>query len=172
MSTDEHQASERERPADQAESRRVYMREYQRALRQERKRLEVSFTVEDYERVRQAAGDHGMKVATFARAAMLAYLDDHFVLPDSERVADLELALRHLMTEVDRVARRVDTRGEGVPIDVAGLNQRLGALEDAASSALREPPRLLELIERQIRRDPHFADIIRGLLDALAVEDS
>lgn len=172
MSTYEHLTPEHEGSDDRSESRRAYMREYQRVLRQKRKRLEVSLTVDDYDRLRLTAEDHGMKVATFAKATMLAYLDERFVLPDPERVADLELAIRRLTTEVNRLSRRTDPPGEGGPLDVADLNERLQTLEDAVSLALRDPPPLLELVEFHAQRDPRFAALLRRRLGDLTEDES
>lgn len=167
MSTFEQPSLADSETADKEERRRSYMRHYQKELRQKRKRLELLLTPEDYQRLKQSAKEHRMKTATFAREAMLAYVDERFVLPDSELVAELELALRRITTDVNRIAR---SAVGGAALDVGRLNQRLAELEDVISSTLRDPPALMELIDLEVKRDSTLERRIRERLANLPKE--
>ena len=62
--------------------RRKYLTEYQRKLRQRKKRVDVLFDHNDYERIERAATRHNMKVGPFIRACTEAYLDRRYIVPE------------------------------------------------------------------------------------------
>ena len=115
------------------------MRQYQRVLRTKRKRLELSLELDDYARLKREANRHGMKVATFAREAVFAYLDSQFILPDPDHVQNLELALRQIQHDVHQITHRVGKEKGADHVNIADLSHLLNDLEERITQALRYP---------------------------------
>jgi len=145
--------------------RRQYRREYNRALYREKKAVRFFLTPEEQRKVDRAARYHHMKRATFAKAALMAYLDRVFVLPSDETVRSLELGIRRIAGSINQIARRVNTRRALEHSDVDEVNHFLTDLEGLISQAFRTPPDLLELVEQGMEKAPHLAGPLRYLLD-------
>lgn len=123
----------------QPSSRRAYMRQYQKELRTRRKRLELSLDPEDYDRLKQEAQRHDMKLATFTREAVFAYLDSQYILPNPEQVRELELALRQIGNDISQIAHYANSRESEQQIDLPAIGRLLAKLEEEISQALRHP---------------------------------
>ena len=121
-------------------SRRAYMRAYQKKLRQKRKRLELSLDPDDYVRLKKEADRHGMKLATFTREAVFAYLNQEFILPNPEQVRELELAFRQIGNNISQIAHHAKNHRDA-PIDLNTVGRLLAELEDEITQTLRHPER-------------------------------
>ena len=120
---------------------------------------------EERRKIDRAAKYHHMKRATFAKAALMAYLDRVFVLPSDETVRSLELGVRRIASNINQIARRVNTRRTVEHSDVAEVNRFLTDLEGLISQAFRAPPDVLSLVEQALEQAPHLAGPLRRLLD-------
>ncbi len=55
--------------------RREYHKHYQREFRRRKRRADIMFDPDEYERIKRAATRHNMKLAPFMRACIHAYLE-------------------------------------------------------------------------------------------------
>ena len=117
-----------------------YKREYQLAFRKEHTRLEITLTKAQHGRLSAEAARHGMKRSAFVREALFAYLDRRYLVPDPDVVRNLELGVRRIGTNVNQLARHVNTERVAKVADVEGANKLLVELEELISSAFRKPP--------------------------------
>ncbi len=145
--------------------RREYLKHYQRDLRRRMRRADILFDPSEYERIKRAAVDHNMKLAPFMRACINAYLNQHFIPPDADRVRHLEMAILRVGGNINQIAKRVNTNKVADQPDINAMNRHLAELEDAVSFALREPPDLLQLIAERIQKDPALSKRIQNLIE-------
>ncbi len=146
--------------------RREYFKKKQREFRKRRRRADVSFGLDQYARLEEAAARHHMAVALFIRTCIDAYLSRsaYFIVPNAEAVRQLELGLRKIGGHINQIARRVNKARVADHQDIEDLYDRLADLEDAITGALREPPNLLDVIARALKDSPELAGEIRALL--------
>ena len=124
---------------DTETKRREYLKRYQRELRRRMRRVELLFDQADYDRLQRAAQRHHMKMAPFIRASVLAYLNGVYIVPDEERVRQLELGLRRVGTNINQITARMHRAGFD-PSVITELHQHLAELEDELTRAFRDPP--------------------------------
>ena len=123
---------------DNEGGRREYMRDYQRKRRAGKKRVDLVYGLDEYLRLEREARAHGRKITPFIKACADAYLKKSYVVPDEERVHQLEVALRRIGSNVNQIAARAHRTG----LSTSEINKALALvyeLEDQVAEALRNP---------------------------------
>ena len=123
---------------DNEDGRRQYMREYMKKRRAGKKRVELTYSLDEYRRLERHARFHGHKVAPFIKACAEAYLEKSYVVPDEEKVQELRLALQRIGTNINQIARKANRSGLGSQ-DIEQALNLVYELQDQVGEALRNP---------------------------------
>ena len=126
--------------AAKKEHRRLYQKEYQSNRKIKIRRLGISLTPTEYRRLSRTANEHGLLVATFAKEAIMSYMDRRYVLPDNTTVLALELGIRRVGLNINQVVRHIHEKKTVEELDIDRINALLIELEDTISYAFRNPP--------------------------------
>jgi len=73
--------------------RKSYQRAYKRHQRSQRKEYQIQLSKEENKRICEEAKKHQSSPSKFIKNAILAYLHNEYVVPDNERIAQLEYLL-------------------------------------------------------------------------------
>ncbi len=120
------------------EKRSRYKKRYQQLYRIKHKRLELTLTPEEDERLKKAAAKHQSKTGTFAKDAIFAYLDTTYIVPNEADVRTLELGLRRIGTNINQLVYK--SHREGIHTDrLDKIYDQLKHLETLIEATLRHP---------------------------------
>ena len=123
---------------DTTEGRLRYQQAYHKDYQKRTKRVSPVLTLAEYAQLKREAKRHAMPVATFARACIFAYLDGTYVVPDEERLHQLEVALRRIGSNVNQIAARAHRVGLST-FEISNALALVYELEDQVAEALRRP---------------------------------
>lgn len=135
------------------------------------KRVEIVLSKSLWMKFSKAAKLHKMKLATFIKAAVLAYLDKTYLLPDEGLLHDLLISMRRIGNNINQISRKVNQQDE---VKLAMLNQMqvsLNDLEDRIEYALRSPKPLLQLTVCELRRSETFRVQVAHVLKEIAHQE-
>ena len=158
------EGSEEELKYAKAAYRKQYQKNYQDRYAHEKKRLKITLSSHEYDRLKEQAEAHGQKFAAFAREAMLAYLDQRFLVPDAQKVSDLEVALRKIGNNINQIAHHTNRIERLTYGNATQLRQNLEELEDTISQSMRQPPNILEAVAQAIQEKRSLVPQLEALL--------
>lgn len=120
--------------------RKQYQKVYQQQYTKKKQRKSLLFTKPEYRQLEEAAKQHQIKPATFAKRAIFAYLDKQYIVPNENQIHNLKMALKSIGTNINQIAYKTNSTGQLSAKDFESLFQLLHQLEDRMLSALKHPP--------------------------------
>ena len=120
--------------------RKQYQKVYQQQYTRNKQRKSLLFTKPEYTKLKEAANEHQMKPATFAKRAIFAYLNNMYIVPDEHQVHKIEIALKAIGTNINQITFKTNSTGQLAPHDFEELFQLLHRLEQKIVDALKHPP--------------------------------
>jgi hypothetical protein len=87
--------------------RKIYLLKYKQKQREKKPEFNVHFSNENGEfgRVESAAKKHNMPVTSFIRKAVLAYIENKYIVPNPLQVGKLEQVLSECLNEVQKIVK-------------------------------------------------------------------
>lgn len=148
--------------------RKSYQRAYKRHQRSQRKEYQIQLTKEENKHICEAAKKHQLSPSAFIKKATLAYLQQVYVVPDNERVAQLEYLLSIAYSSINQITGKTPQLSH----DYERLSQIIEQLEREVTQALRHPPSLEMLIVKTIKSNPNFRKILTHILNSTTSYDN
>jgi len=148
--------------------RKSYQRAYKRHQRSQRKEYHVQLSKEENKLICEAAKKHHLSPSKFIKKAALAYLQKEYIVPDNERIAQLEYLLSIAYSSVNQIAGKTPQLSH----DYERLSQIIEQLEREVTQALRYPPSLEMLIVKTVKNNPDFRKILAHILNSTAPYDN
>ena len=120
------------------EFQRKYIREYKRKERTSNSEFIVLLSKHNGElkSISEAAKEHKSSVSKFLKDSALAYLEKRFLVPDSEKVALLELTLSDCRNQIQKISKNTF-----LPISdrIQAIEKRIETMETAINELFRHP---------------------------------
>ncbi len=139
--------------------------ERQRELRKRYKRIELLVSPEENRLIEQAAKRHKRPKTRFAKDAVIAYLKGMYIVPDEQRLQDLELALKRIGTNVNQVAFVCNRNASVLERDVVELKYHLQPLESLIREAFARPVNLNDLVRAALKEHPRYREVLEQIID-------
>lgn len=123
------------------EYRKRYLSEYKRAQRTRRKEFVISLDVinGEFSKIRKASATHNRSIPEFIKLAVLAYLDQRFLVPNPYQVARLEQMLAQILNEVHVILENDGNFYGNNNITLGILENRIEQLENEINRIFRNP---------------------------------
>ncbi|MCB0515549.1 MAG: hypothetical protein KDD49_05745 [Bacteroidetes bacterium] len=148
-------------PAEQvAKLKQAYRKLYRKAYHEENKPETVTLylTKEEKQLLFKHAKKHHLKLATFAREAVLAYVQQQYVVPDKEQYHDLIAEINAIGHNINQVVRLMHLTGQPAQY-YDQLRIQFAELEAEVTEFTGSPPSLDEFL-RTALQDPDRKDFI------------
>jgi len=148
--------------------RKSYQRAYKRRQRSQRKEYQIQLSKEENKLVCESAKKHQLSPSKFIKKAALAYFQNEYLVPDNERIAQLEYLLSIAHSFINQMAE--NTRQ--LTRDYERLSRIIERLEREVTQALRYPPSLEMLIVETVKNNPNFRKILTHILNSTVSYDN
>lgn len=125
------------------DNRNEYMRGYMKNVyRKTSRRIESTFSEDQYRRILDEAERSGRKPSVFLREAALAYLDQRYLVPQDVESAlrTLTLQLRSAGNNLNQIARYANTQKEASQALLQAARKCLQDMEDRITRFIENPP--------------------------------
>lgn len=121
------------------EYEKIYIREYKRKERSSKSEFIVLLSKQkgELKTVSEAAKEHKVSISNFIKASALAYLQKTYLVPDTDKVAELELTLSACRNEIQKISKN-----PYFPIadKIQAIERRIEKMETAINDLFRHPP--------------------------------
>ena len=148
--------------------RKSYQRAYKRHQRSQRKEYQIQLSKEENKRICETAKKHQSSPSAFIKKAALSYLQNEYVVPDNERIAQLEYLLSMAYSSINQIAGKTPQLSH----DYEKLSRIIERLERKVTQALRYPQSLEMLIVQTVKNNPDFRKILTHILNSTASYDN
>ncbi len=145
-------------------NRKAYLKQKHIEYRQKWKRIVLRFSKAEFLEISDLADKYKMKRAPFLKICIFAYLNQSFVLPDSEQSLMIEMALNRISNRINELVRYVHKQDSVSLQDLENIKTQLYHIEVTVCQALRTPPNLKTWLEEQILRDSSFVIRLQEIL--------
>lgn len=156
------------------EYRALYQKEWQKNTAKTTKRIQVTFTLEEFKTIKEAAKQHGVPITPFIKKCAFAYLNQVFINPASDKKIQqkLRLGLLKIGTVTNQQAYLSNRRGWAVSAEIAEMLKQYRKLDELMSSAFEYPQNLNRLIEEAVFQHPDCKDsLLQSILNSKSNAD-
>lgn len=132
--------------------RKEYYLKYKHSQRSNNPEFTVNFSTDkgEYSKVASASKKHNLTITAFIRSAVLAYIDQRFVVPNSDQVATLEQILSQCLNEVQIIVKAKEKYHWEREQKFEAIEKRIEKLESEIDQVFRNPPLLTHDNQSQI----------------------
>lgn len=145
--------------------RKRYLYQYKKKQRTDNADISILLSKKngEYERVKGEAQRHGLCVSVFLKESALAYLNNSFVVPNREQIAELEQLLSRCLNEIQTIYR---SKGKWWDRDwkYEAVEKRIEKMEAEMNNFFRNPPLLENQIKEAIQRNPFIKEKLITLI--------
>ena len=127
-------------------AKRAYRKQYMLAFKQKqratRPEYTVNFTTHDGEhgRVKLAAQRHHLTMSAFIRLSVLSYINQRYMVPDTEQIARLEQILSECLNEIRTIVHAKERWSWQREQKMEEIEKRIIRLETRIDEVFRNPP--------------------------------
>jgi len=122
--------------------RKEYFLKYKRNQRATKPEFTVNFSNKkgEYGMVKRAAERHRMTMTAFIRSSVLAYLNQKFLVPNTDQIASLEQILSQCLNEIQKLVGERERYHWSREQKFEAIEQRIEKLENEINQIFRNPP--------------------------------
>ena len=128
---------------------------YRQKYLQNKRRKEVVFSEKEYSYLEAKALEYKRPVGEFIKLCVFSHLQERYLLHDEALFHALLMEIRRVGTNVNQIARQVNTTGKISLVDSLKLSKRLKDMEYLIKTTLTNPPNMLTELSNAIA-DPWF----------------
>ena len=127
-------------------AKKAYLKEYYLTYKRNQRNQKPEFTVNfsnekgEYHSVEHAARSHKMTITAFIRRAVLSYINQRFIVPNPEQVANLEQILSNCLNEIQSIVRVREKYHWEREQKFEAIEKRIERLEYNINQIFRNPP--------------------------------
>lgn len=121
--------------------RKGYLLRYKQNQRQEKPEFTVLLDRQtgEYGKIALAAKKHKMSVSAFLRRATLAYIEQKYLVPNTDTIAKLEQLLQECLNEVQRISRTKEKYQHERNSKYEAIEERIELLQEKIDELFRRP---------------------------------
>jgi len=129
-------------------AKKAYWKKYFLRYKQKQRGTKPEFTVNfskengEYERVTLAAKRHNVTVTSFIHSAVIAYIEQRYVVPDRLQIAKLEQLLSDCLNEIKAIIKPKERFFWEREQKLNAIEKRIEKLEAQVNEVFRNPPLL------------------------------
>jgi hypothetical protein len=148
--------------------RKIYFTRHKRDQRKLKPEFTIGFSKEegDYAKVAFMAKQHKMKITSFLRAAVLAYINKTYIVPDRLQISELEQLLSQCLNEIQSIVRQRERFSYERELKYEVIEKRIEKLEKEISHALKCPHTIEELVIKGIEEKPALKELLLAVLSS------
>lgn len=122
--------------------KKIYILSYKRKQRQTNPEYIISFSSEkgEHKKVADASKEHKTSITQFIKQATLAYMDKTYIVPDKEKVAELEQILSQCRNDIKTIAKN---KIQSVQDQIQAIDRRIAEMEEAIDNLFRHPTEVI-----------------------------
>jgi hypothetical protein len=146
--------------------RKIYFTKHKSIQRKLKPEFTIGFTKEngDYAKVAFMARQHRMKITSFIRMAVLAYINKTYIVPDRLQVAELEQLLSQCLNEIQTIVRQRERFSYERELKYEVIEKHIEKLEAQINHVLKCPYTIEELVIKNIHEKPALKEQLLALL--------
>ncbi len=146
--------------------RKQYFTLHKRKVRAKRKEYTIGFSDENGEQLKLAytARQHKMKVTSFLKSAVMAYIDKTYIVPDKYQIAEIEQVLAQCLNEIQAMVKQKERFSFQREFKYERIEKRIMQLETDIHFILRNPYTLEELVKKETKENPKLKEELLSLL--------
>ena len=121
--------------------RKIYFLKYKQKQRENKPEFSVYFSNEngEYGRVESAAKKHNMTVTAFIKKAVMAYIEQKYIIPDPLQIGKLEQVLSECLNEVQKIVKTKERFLFDREDKYKAIEKRIEKLESEIDFIFRNP---------------------------------
>ena len=150
-------------PALINKAKQEYRKEYKRKWKQERKQkvkaVSVEFHTVEYKQIQIEAKIHSIKVASFVKKGVQAYMNKTYINPTEEKVNRIHMLLKMMIIHIE------DLIEDDKPLGSYLL--ALQQLEHDIRVYLNSPPELYNYLARHLTKNPNYKEELLRLIETV-----
>ena len=122
--------------------RKEYLLKYKQNQRSHKPEFTISFSQEngEFNKVEHAAIRHKMAITGFIRSAVMAYIDQSFIVPDSTQVVHLEQILSECLNQIQSIVKTRERFHWERDQKFDAIEKIIVRLENQVNEMFRNPP--------------------------------
>jgi len=122
--------------------RKGYFLKYKRIQRTSKPEFIINFSNKngEYAKVKRASEKHKMTMTAFIRSSVLAYLDQKYLVPDPDQIAQLEQLLSQCLNEIQKIVGPRERYHWEREQKFEAIEERIEKLETDINQVFRNPP--------------------------------
>ncbi len=138
------QGTDEEIKAVKRRYRKEYLLKFKRAQRSNKREYTLSFQKDGKELTEliKSARVHKLTVTAFIRKSCFAYLQQTYLVPNPQQVAELELLLSECLNEIKAIAQKRDRFFWDAEMKLERIEKKIEKMEQTVHIAFRHPPKL------------------------------
>ncbi|NVN95462.1 MAG: hypothetical protein HXX18_09295 [Bacteroidetes bacterium] len=146
--------------------RKIYFTKQKRKQRAVKREFTIRFSKENGEFIKIAheAKQHNLKITEFLKSAVMAYINQTFVIPDHWQVAELELLLSQCLNEIQTIVKQKERYSFDREYKYELIEKRIEKLESEIHLVLKNPYTIEEIVIRGIEEKPSLKEQLLTIL--------
>ena len=146
--------------------RKIYFTKQKRKQRAVKREFTIRFSKENGEFIKIAheAKQHNLKITEFLKSAVMAYINQSFVVPDHWQVAELELLLSQCLNEIQTIVKQKERFSYDREYKYELIEKRIEKLESEIHLVLKNPYTIEEIVIRGIEEKPSLKEQLLTIL--------
>lgn len=146
--------------------RKIYLKKYKQTQREENPEFTVLLSRQkgEYGKISVAAKKHHMSIPSYLRLATFAYLNNSYLVPDTELVARLYQKLNDCVNEIKSIAHAKEKYGWEREQKIEAIEKRIEKLETDIGVLFHNPPPLEDAVRKAIEKNPALRERILNIL--------
>jgi len=146
--------------------RKIYFTKQKRKQRAAKREFCIRFSKENGEfiKITHEAKQHNLKISEFIKSAVMAYINQSFVVPDHWQVAELEQLLSQCLNEIQSIVKQKERYSFNREYKYELIEKRIEKLESEIHSVLKNPYTLEEIVIRGIEQKPSLKEALLTIL--------
>lgn len=125
-----------------------YHRQYQKTYRQQRRRVELYFKLQDFQHIEKAAQQHECKVPGFIRGVLKEYLGKTIIVRHPKHIDKLTIQIKRMGNNLNQIARYAHT--QQAFDQWHQIREELTAFEKSVLAELTQPKDMAMVIRQAI----------------------
>ena len=152
------------------QAKRAYRKKYFTLHKRKQRALKHEFTLRfskdngEFVNIANTAKKHNMKISEFLKSAVMAYIEQSFVVPDQWQVTELEQILSQCLNEIQSIVKQKERYSYEREYKYELIEKKIEKLESEIKSVLRCPYTINEIVLKEIELKPFLKEQLITML--------
>lgn len=147
-----------------SEHKEAYMREYRLQYKRQKKRINITVSNDEYDRILKMAGQNNKKVSRFVKDSIIQEVDKVYLLPEDEKLENLILQIRSIGNNINQLTRHIHRSNYISKDNIKELQHSIKQIEYSVLQKFSNPDDLLSLVVESSKTNPEFVKELDNLM--------